>query len=168
MPSCPKAMPSQLPGQDPHLASISDSNGKPVERRTGIPILTSEGLVGHQLVVRDYWVAGDSLTYGDVVAVTGESGVVGSPSVSKVFGGVGQSSTIGIIHIPSSQSVGDMEARMNKFVPVVNHGVARTLAASQIWIGHSVTPDFSLHAKAQNEAATRITKLTERVGGLTQ
>ena len=122
---------------------------RPVERRTGIPILTSEGLVGHRLLIRDYFVAGEPLACGDVVAVTGESGAVGSPSVSKVFGGVGQSSTIGIVHTSSSQSVGDLVAGVDEFVPVIIHGIARTLAASPIGIGDSVNPDFSLHAKAK-------------------
>ena len=34
---------------------------RPVERRTGIPILTSEGFEGHRLLVRNYFVAGEPL-----------------------------------------------------------------------------------------------------------
>ena len=74
---------------------------------------------------------------------------MGGPSVSKVFGEVDQSSTIGIDHTPSSQSVGDLVAGGNVFVPVVIHGVVRAIAASPIGIGDSVTSHFSLHAKAK-------------------
>ena len=130
-----------------------------------MPTLTTEGFFGQRWIIDDYFVAGEALHAGDVVAIK-EDLSNNEAKVYKMDGTVGNKQVVGIVHTPSDGSVGDVAAAVNKKVAVVVKGIAKTLSAGDMNIGDPVIPSGSKGplTSGGNEVA-RVMKLADVMTG---
>lgn len=98
----------------------------------GIPILTSEGFVGQRWIIDDYFRAGETLHCGDVAVIRGTI-----PQVYKATP-TEERRVIGIVHTPSTKSVGDEAATRGKYVSIVVKGIAKALCTTDVGVGDPV------------------------------
>ena len=120
----------------------------------------TDTLSARRVIIDDYFVAGEPLSAGDVVGVREDPSRPNKPSVFKVIGKTASHSVIGVVHTPAHKVIGDLIASKAHLVPVVVHGLAKSMSASPIGVGDPVTPDSSLQARPDKEPVARVKKAT--------
>ncbi len=100
----------------------------------GIPILTSEGVVGQRWIIDDYFQAGETLYCGDVVVIRQQSN---SARLYRPLASHEQRA-IGIVHTPAAKEVGDQMATSGDFVAVVTHGITKAFSGENMGVGDPV------------------------------
>lgn len=125
-----------------------------------IPILTSEGVVGRRFLIDDYFRAGETLHYGDVVGIKQSPAHSNNPRLFKLGPSFGNAfRVIGVIHTPAGKNVGDQAATgagdgdlVTTFCP---KGIVQCVVLEPIGAGDPVTASkYLVNGVAAVAAAT--------------
>ena len=119
------------------------------DNNMGESLLTAEGFMGQRWIIDDYFLAGEALHCGDVVAVGEKSATSSDTRVFKATSSDNKGRVIGIVHTPEGSVVGDPAALPERtseegdvspaeMVSIVVKGIAKTLSSGLMGVGDPV------------------------------